>query len=59
MLEDLKSIVLAEITSGKTEDEVANNTALTKTYDDLGYSWSFINSERMRRTFYRGLKKTK
>lgn len=56
MLEDLKTKVLAEIESGKTEDEVAANTAITKTYDDLGYSWAFINSERIRRTLYKSLK---
>ena len=56
MLEDLKAKILAEIANGKTEDEVAANTNLTKTYDDLGYSWAFINSERMRRTLYKGLK---
>lgn len=57
MLEDLKTKVLAEIANGKTEDEIAANTSLTKKYDDLGYSWAFINSERIRRTFYKGLKK--
>ena len=57
MLETLKANVLAEIAKGKTEDEVATNSAITKTYDDLGYSWSFIPSERMRRTLYRSLKK--
>jgi len=56
MLEDLKTKVLAEIESGKTEDDVAANTAITKTYDDLGYSWAFINSERIRRTLYKSLK---
>ncbi|MFH6768525.1 MBL fold metallo-hydrolase [Gaetbulibacter aquiaggeris] len=56
MLEDLKTKVLAEIELGKTEDEVANNSNITKIYDDLGYSWAFINSERIRRTFYKGLK---
>ena len=56
MLEDLKTKVLAEIESGKSEDDVAANTNITKTYDDLGYSWAFINSERIRRTFYKGLK---
>lgn len=57
MLEDLKSKVSDEIAKGKTEDQVAANTSLTKTYDDLGYSWAFINSEKIRRTFYKGLKK--
>jgi glyoxylase-like metal-dependent hydrolase (beta-lactamase superfamily II) len=56
MLETLKVAVLAEINKGKTEDEVAADTTITKTYDDLGYSWAFINSEKIRRTFYRGLK---
>lgn len=57
MLENLKTLVLDEIASGKTEDEVANNTSLTKKYDDLNYSWNFITSEKIRRTFYKGLKK--
>ncbi len=56
MLETLKANVLAEIKKGKTEDEVAVDTSITKTYDDLGYSWNFINSERIRRIFYQGLK---
>jgi len=56
MLEDLKAKVLVEIAKGKTEDEVAANSDLTKTYDDLGYSWAFINSEKIRRTFYKSLK---
>jgi glyoxylase-like metal-dependent hydrolase (beta-lactamase superfamily II) len=57
MLETLKANVLAEIDKGKTEDEVAANTAITKTYDDLGYSWGFITSEKIRRTLYKDLKK--
>jgi len=56
MLETLKSAVLVEINNGKTEDEVAADASITKTYDDLGYSWGFINSEKIRRTFYIGLK---
>ena len=48
--------LLYEIKSGKTEDEVAANTSITKTYDDLGYSWAFITSEKIRRTFYKSLK---
>lgn len=56
MLETLKANVLAEIENGKTEDEVAMDDAITKTYDDLGYSWRFINSEKIRRTFYQSLK---
>ncbi len=56
MLEDLKAKVLAEIALGKTEEDVAANTNITKTYDALGYSWAFISSEKIRRTFYKSLK---
>jgi glyoxylase-like metal-dependent hydrolase (beta-lactamase superfamily II) len=56
MLETLKVNVLAEIDNGKTEDEVAINNSITKTYDDLGYSWNFISSEKIRRAFYKSLK---
>lgn len=56
MLEMLRKYVQAEIEKGKTEDEVAANESITKEYDDLGYSWNFINSERIRRTIYQSLK---
>lgn len=56
MLETLKANVLTEIEKGKTEDEVAFDTSITKTYDDLSYSWGFINSEKIRRTIYKSLK---
>jgi len=56
MLETLRTAVLAEIKKGKTEDQVATNTSVTKKYDDLGYSWDFISSEKIRRTFYESLK---
>lgn len=56
MLEALKTQVLQEIAKGKSETEVVNNTAITKAFDDLGYSWRFINSEKIRRTFYQSLK---
>ncbi len=56
MLETLKTSVLIEIKKGKTEEEVVADTSITKTYDDLGFSWDFITSEKMRRTLYRGLK---
>lgn len=56
MLETLRKIVQAEIENGKTEDEVAANAGITKEYDDLGYAWNFINSERIRRTIYQSLK---
>ena len=32
-----------EIDEGKSEDEIANNSEITKNYDDLNYSWGFIN----------------
>lgn len=56
MLEDLKMKVLAEIKLGNTEEDVVHNPNITKTYDDLGYSWAFITSEKIRRTFYKSLK---
>ena len=56
MLENLKTIILSEIKKGQTEAQVATNSELTKNFDDLGYSWNFINSEKIRRTFYRSLK---
>ena len=56
MLETVKVAVLEEISKNKTEDEVAANTSITKIYDDLGYGDHFINSEKMRRTFYISLK---
>jgi glyoxylase-like metal-dependent hydrolase (beta-lactamase superfamily II) len=56
MLETLKTNVLVEIENGKTEDEVTSNTNITKTYDDLGYSWFFITSEKIRSTLYKSLK---
>ncbi|KAA5827794.1 MBL fold metallo-hydrolase [Algibacter amylolyticus] len=56
MMESLKSTIEIEISQGKTEDEVAANSALTKTYDDLNYGCCFISSEKIRRTFYKGLK---
>ncbi|WP_299333776.1 MBL fold metallo-hydrolase [uncultured Psychroserpens sp.] len=56
MLEALRTSIIAEIKAGKTEDEVAKNEAITKTYDELGYGTGFINSEKIRRTFYVSLK---
>ncbi len=56
MLETLKANVLTEIEKGKTEDEIAADTSITKTYDDLGFSWAFIDSEKIRRTLYKSLK---
>ncbi|WP_047548176.1 MBL fold metallo-hydrolase [Psychroserpens sp. Hel_I_66] len=55
MLEYLKTNISEEIKAGKTEDDVAKNEALTKMYDDLDYGTGFINSEKIRRTFYLSL----
>ncbi|MDD7884468.1 MBL fold metallo-hydrolase [Flavivirga sp. 57AJ16] len=56
MLETIKANILKEIASNKTEDEVASNSSITTAYDALGYGNGFINSEKIRRTFYRSLK---
>ena len=56
MLETLRTNVKNEIDKGKTEDEVAANTAITKQYDDLDYGSGFINSERIKRAIYQSLK---
>lgn len=56
MLKKLKKRILAEIAHGKTEDEVTNNTSLTKEYDDLNYGDWFIDGKTIRKTFYRSLK---
>ena len=55
MLTKLRANVQAEIDKGKTEAEVVANTAITKQYDDLNYSWNFINSEKIRRAIYKSL----
>lgn len=57
MMESLKTNILSEIKNGKTEDEVAANTEITKTYDDLDYGCCYISSEKIKRTFYKSLKK--
>ncbi|EDP72445.1 putative secreted hydrolase [Flavobacteriales bacterium ALC-1] len=59
MLEALRTNIQKAIGDGKTEDEVKADSSLTKTYDDLGYGSGFINSERIRLTFYKSLKATK
>ena len=56
MLETIRANILAEIKKGKTEDDVANNKNITKTFDDLGYGGGFINEQRVRRAFYKSLK---
>ena len=55
MLIKLRANVQAEIDKGKSENDIVNNTAITKQYDELSYSWSFINSEKIRRAIYKSL----
>ncbi|NNK27540.1 MAG: MBL fold metallo-hydrolase, partial [Flavobacteriaceae bacterium] len=57
MMEGLREIIQAEISKGKTEEQVVNDANLTQVYDDQGYSWRFINSERIRKIYYNSLKK--
>jgi hypothetical protein len=57
ILETLKTNMLKAISEGKTEDEAANDNSITKVFDDLGYGSGFVNSERIKRTLYKSLKK--
>lgn len=56
MLETIRDNVKKAIDDGKTEDEVKADSSITKTFDDLNYGTGYINSERMRLTFYKSLK---
>ncbi|MDG5490703.1 hypothetical protein [Psychroserpens sp. SPM9] len=56
MLETLKTNILAEIKLRKTEEEVAKNERLTKTYNDLNYRRGYIHSENICRPFHVSLK---
>lgn len=55
MLEEITGAVKAEIDKGKSLDEVAQNSALTKKYDDLDYGNYFIKSEVFRTMIYKSL----
>jgi len=55
MLIKLRANVQAEVDKGKSEVEIVANSAITKEYDDLSYSWNFINSEKIRRAIYKSL----
>ena len=57
MLKDITEAVQKEIDTGKSENEVVSNTALTASYDAKGFGSGFINSERMRKTVYLSLTK--
>lgn len=56
MLETLRTAIQKAIDEGKTEDDIKSDESLTKIYDDLGYGTGFINSEKIRLTFYKSLK---
>ena len=55
MLETLYDKVSAAIAEGKSEEDVKTDESITKAYDDLGFGTGFINSERIRLTFYKSL----
>ena len=55
MLETLREKTQEAIENGKTEEEVKTDSSITKTYDELDYGTGFINSERIRVTFYKSL----
>ena len=56
MLVDLESKITKAIIEGKTQEEIKNDSDITKKYDALGFGDGFINSERIRLTFYQSLK---
>jgi len=55
MLKEITETIQKEITTGKSEEDIIKNEALTKIYDDQGYGNGFINSERIRKTIYQSL----
>lgn len=57
MLKTITTTIQKEIDSGKTQEQIVQNTALTATYDKEGYGDGFINSERIRKTIYLSLTK--
>ena len=59
MLEQIRDNVQMAIDQGKTEQDVKTDDNITKIYDELGYGDGFINSERMRTTFYKSLTNSK
>lgn len=57
MLEEIEKNIITEINAGKSEEEVTQNTSLTKKYDDLKFGDWFISGKVLRKTFYRSLQK--
>lgn len=55
MLEYLHTNISQAIASGKTEAEITADETLTEKYDKLGYGSGFINSQKIRQTFYTSL----
>ena len=54
MLEDARSMIMAAIKDGKSEDEVVAMNPLAEKYKS--WHWGFITTERMTRQLYQGLK---
>ena len=54
MLEDARSLIMAAIKAGKSEDEVVEMNPLAEKYQS--WHWGFITTERMTRQLYQGLK---
>lgn len=55
MMEYLYTNISQAIASGKTETEIVADKTLTEKYDQLGYGSGFINSQKIRQTFYTSL----
>jgi len=55
MMETLRTNILNAITAGKTLEEVEKDASLSEAYDQT-HGTGFINSEKMRSTFYTSLK---
>ncbi|MDO1502432.1 MBL fold metallo-hydrolase [Winogradskyella maritima] len=55
LLETLRNRVNKAIAEGKSEGEIKADTSITKEWDALDYGSGFINSERIRLTFYKSL----
>ncbi len=56
MLEDIRNNVQQAITEGKTLEEIRVDTSISGVYDEA-YGSGFINPEKLRESFYTGLKK--
>lgn len=55
MLKYLEANVKEALAAGKTEAEIVSDEKITEKYDALNFGSGFINSERIRQTFYKSL----